>query len=118
MERVREFGAPQWADKWRVNIPGYPAGDRQNGFFVFKQNGLRCQISNGAGWEHVSVSRASRCPSYDDMCWIVRTFWPADATVMQLHVPAADHINLHEHCLHLWRPIEQPIPRPPNWTVG
>ena len=112
------FGAPVWAEKHRVSLPGYPRGDRQNGAFLFVDKGLKVIISAGAGWEHVSVSRKSRVPTYDDMAWIAQTFWRRDQTVMQLHVPAADHINVAEHCLHLWRPIDQDIPRPPGWMVG
>jgi hypothetical protein len=47
-----------------------------------------------------------------------RLFFREDETAMQLHVPATDHINCHPHCLHLWRPTEVEIPRPPAIMVG
>jgi len=112
------FGAPQWAEKSRVQLPEYPRGNRQNGAFLFADKGLKVIISAGANWEHVSVSRKSRTPSYEDMTWAAQTFWRADQTIMQLHVPASDHINLSEYCLHWWRPIDADIPRPPGWMVG
>jgi hypothetical protein len=37
---------------------------------------------------------------------------------MELHVPIAEHINLHPNCLHLWRPQDVEIPRPPAYMVG
>jgi hypothetical protein len=38
---------------------------------------------------------------------------------MQLHVrPPADHVNNHEFCLHIWRPLDVDIPRPPSVMVG
>lgn len=111
------FGAQKWAEMYRINVPGYGRGDRQNGIFEFR-DGIRAIISNGMGWEHVSVSRRSRIPSYDDMCRMKDAFWGKDDCVMQLHVPEADHVNCCEYCLHLWRPVDQEIPRPPKILVG
>lgn len=113
----KHFGVPPEVEIYRCRIPGYPRGDDQNGAFEFK-DGLRTIISSGGGWEHVSVSRRSRTPSYEDMCRIKDIFWPDTQTVMQLHVPKDDHINCHEFCLHLWRPITVEIPRPPSIMVG
>jgi hypothetical protein len=38
--------------------------------------------------------------------------------VMQLHAPRAQHINIHPHCLHLWRPLTCDIPMPPSELLG
>ena len=98
------------------------AGDDGNG--VFKVHSpydgapLNIVASNGAGWDHVSVSRSDRCPTWDEMDHVKGLFFDDDETVMQLHVPTADHRNLHEFCLHLWRPQDQPIPRPPSLMVA
>ena len=112
------FCAPGFMEAWRVLVPGYPPGDRQNGAFLVKPRGLKIIISSGMDWEHVSVSRRSRVPDYLDMVWVKNQFWGPDATVMQLHVPATDHVNCHPNCLHLWRPIGGGIPRPPAIMVG
>jgi hypothetical protein len=112
------FGANSSMEVHRVFLPGYPIGDAQNGAFLVKHKGLKIIISNGEGWEHVSVSRKSRTPSYEDMDWVKRQFWSDDCCVMQLHVPSEDHINNHAYCLHLWRPTDQEIPRPPSIMVG
>jgi hypothetical protein len=74
--------------------------------------------SVGEGWEHVSVSTPTRCPTWDEMEYVKRMFFEAHETVMQLHVPSADHISLHHFCLHLWRPIAAEIPRPPAFMVA
>ena len=65
---------------------------------------LRVVFSDGRGWDHVSVSLATRCPTWGEMEYVRRLFFKADETVMQLHVPTTDHINQHDFCLHLWRP--------------
>ena len=49
---------------------------------------------------------------------VKRLFFRPDETAMQLHVPPHEHINTHEHCLHLWRPQQEKIPRPPSYMVG
>lgn len=74
--------------------------------------------SNGEGWDHVSVSRSNRCPNWPEMEFIKRTFFKDDECAMQLHIPITAHINLHPHCLHLWRPHHDKIPRPPGWMVA
>jgi len=68
-------------------------------------------------WEHVSVSKSHRCPTWDEMCWVKWLFWHDDETVVQYHVPAADHINCHPFCLHLWRNRKRGFPMPPKQYV-
>lgn len=75
-----------------------------------------CQPS--LDWDHVSVSRRNRTPNWAEMCQIKELFFEDYETVMQLHVPASDHINEHPYCLHLWRSQSQEIPRPPSLMVG
>ena len=74
--------------------------------------------SSGEGWDHVSVSRKARCPNWPEMEHVKRLFFKDDETAMQLHVPLNDHVNYHPHCLHLWRPLDTYIPRPPAILIG
>lgn len=71
---------------------------------AFRLGPLRVIASDGAGWDHVSVSAPGRTPTWDEMERVKRLFFRDDETAMQLHVPPAEHVNLHAHCLHLWRP--------------
>jgi hypothetical protein len=72
-----------------------------------------CVIAScGDGWEHISVSRTNRVPNWYEMEQIKRLFFKEDETAMQLHVPSKDHISVHPHCLHLWKPIDADIPMP------
>lgn len=106
-----------------------------NGFFIiphYRINDyeIRCQISDGAAmeggdqWEHVSVTVAhklrnpDRCPTWSEMCYVKTLFWHKDETVMQLHPPETDYVNMHPFCLHLWKPIGNTIPVPPSIMVG
>ena len=69
------------------------AGDGGNGTFAVPsprdRKALRVIASNGGGWDH-----------------------------MQLHVPPGEHVDFHSRCLHLWRPQNATIPRPPSMMVG
>jgi len=92
---------------------------------------LRCLAHDGhlqpgeaehlGGWEHVSVSLPHRCPTWAEMDLVKSLFWSDDDAVMQLHPPRSTWVNLHPHCLHLWRPMAiaiPPIPLPPIELVG
>jgi len=113
-------------EKWRVVAQSDPwatdKGDRFGAFIIPKATGqLRMLASEGdeeVPWEHVSVSLADRCPTWAEMSYVKSLFWGPDETVMQLHVPDAEHKNHHPYCLHLWRPTNAEIPRPPNYAVA
>jgi hypothetical protein len=79
---------------------------------------LRVIASHGMGWDHVSVSLPNRCPTWEEMSFIKHLFFKPDEVVMQLHVAQAAHINVHNYCLHLWRPHNAAIPLPDPIMVG
>lgn len=97
-------------------------GDDTCGAFMLRSSidggDLVVIASNGEGWDHVSVSRRNRCPNWTEMEQVKRLFFRDDETAMQLHVPPADYVNAHPYTLHLWRPLDQEIPRPPGIMVG
>ncbi len=108
-------------DKFRVTHPAYGPGDETNGLFeITPKHSQRVRViaSNGMGWEHVSVSRDDRCPTWDEMCQVKDLFWDEDDCVVQYHPPKSDYVNIHKNCLHLWRPMDVEMPRPPKLMVG
>lgn len=107
-------------DQFRIRHP-WGIGDHGNGAFKipFGVATLLVLASNGDDWDHVSVSLPDRCPTWDEMEFVAGLFFKADETAMQLHVPDTDHINIHQHCLHWWRPRRgQRIPRPPAYMIA
>jgi len=100
----------------RVEHPFAGWGDDYNGAFKIKLPTSRLEfaviVSNGGGWEHVSVSTAERCPRWEEMQAIKEIFFHDDEVVMQLHPAKKDYVNNHPYCLHLWRPIYEKIPVP------
>lgn len=45
-------------------------------------------------------------------------FWNEDEWVVQYHPARAAHINVHPHCLHLWRSRKHEFPTPPTWLIA
>lgn len=91
------------------------------GVYVPPSTGTQIAViaSTHGDWDHLSVSiDAPRCPSWTELEFVKRVFFHPDETAMQLHVPPADHVNIHPYCLHLWRPQTAEIPRPPQWMVA
>lgn len=78
--------------------------------FVSQDGGLRVITSeetheDGKAWLHVSMSRRSRMPTYDDLATVKRVFVGDDLPAYQIFPVRKEHVNLHEYCLHLWAPI-------------
>ena len=119
---MRNLHAP---DIHKFRMRGHPSGydgDETCGAFMVPSSvdgqSLRIIAAEGMGWDHVSISRVDRVPDWYEMEQVKRLFFRDDETAMQLHVPPEDHINNHPHCLHLWRPLDAEIPRPPSILVG
>lgn len=108
-------------EKFRVTFVDAPKGDAHNGYFSCELKGgqqVFVIASNGLGWEHVSVSRKDRTPTWDEMCQVKALFWDDEDCVVQFHPPKSQHINNHSRCLHLWSVIYSVMPMPPSCMVG
>lgn len=81
-------------------------------------------VSDGMGWEHVSITvaphckDATRCPTWEEMCWVKDQFWSEDEVVVQYHPAKKDYVSCHPYCLHLWKPVSVVIPTPDPEFVG
>jgi hypothetical protein len=89
-------GAVALRDAWRLNV----------------------QISDQLGWEHLSCSTPTRCPTWDEMAFVAGLFWDKEDTLIQYRPPLSDYINVHQFCLHWFRPIGIDIPIPPSILIG
>jgi len=83
------------------------------------KGGLRLRVSWGGGWDHVSVSAgwtdngATRQPTWDELEAVRRMIFEDTETVLQIHPPIGQYVNIHPHVLHLWRPQDVQVPLPP-----
>lgn len=68
---------------------------------------LNFMFSIQMGWEHLSVSMPSKTPSWDQMCVMKDIFFEDEEECFEYHPKKSDYVNIHPHCLHIWRPIMQ-----------
>ena len=112
LETVCNSGAPMNLPTDWSRLPSVIPGVEM---FEIAHQGLRMAASvefhNGQNWIHVSVSRRSKMPSYDDLKKVKHDFIGDDRAAYQAFPRAAEHVNLHEFCLHLWCPTgRDPFP--------
>ena len=77
-------------------------------------------VSWGGGWEHASINGLTT-PTWGEMCKLKEMLWHDDEWVVQFHPSKEHYVNNLEHCLHLWKPIEQYVgkmPVPDDILVG
>ena len=94
--------------------------ERCNGFFIMRINGTytkilaTTEVHEDGIWEHVSVSHLNKTPSWDIMCKVKDMFFEDEEVVIQYHPKKSEYVNLHKHCLHMWRPVDREITVPTN----
>jgi len=84
--------------------------------FENKANGLRVIVSISLEqdqelWLHVSLSRKSRVPSYEDLTLIKHLFIGDERSAIMVLPEQAKHVNIHPNCLHLFSCLStNPLP--------
>jgi len=115
---------PDELEAGRIVVGSYASTDRDgfNGqFTILGPYGLDLflQISNGGGWEHLSVHVEvpnlvkPRLPTWIEMNFLKELVWKDTETVVQYHPDKKHYVNAHPYVLHLWRPTWEKIPMPP-----
>lgn len=122
---IAQPGSGQWGDgiTYGMAVLSGPTGRE-----------LMVQFSAGDGWEHVSASvvrlkphkpgtqsgtikPTGKIPNWDEMSFLKGIFWDPEDCVVQYHPPESEYVNFL-NVLHLWRPIDVDLPRPPAILVG
>jgi len=119
-------------NKYRIREGRMGSADAIGNYGAFRiylkgQAQLLMIVSDGdcSGWEHVSAHVKTRnrngkvyerTPTWEEMCKVKDVFWGDDETVVQYHPPKSDYVNNHANCLHLFRPYNEEIKRPPQLT--
>jgi hypothetical protein len=73
--------------------------------------GLRVILSadkelDGKEWIHLSVSRKSRIPSWDDLVFVRDVFIGRNKKCVQIIPDEASYVNDCVYCLHIWHCID------------
>jgi len=108
-------------DEYRKDHPSLGSTGKGTNYGFFMRGPLRI-ISSGDrtnnGWEHVSVSCADRCPTWDEMCQVKNMFWEPLETVIQFHPSQDNYVNNMRYCLHLWKRTNMEYELPPKNLIG
>lgn len=113
---------PPLIERYRIQLPGYEKtnpGDIQGAFQIpYRNRVFRVVCGVGFGWDHLSVSLKTRCPTWGEMCHFKDMWFHREETVIQYHPPRSQYINHHPNALHMWRPWDVEIPLPPDWMIA
>ena len=87
----------------------FPLGDgtyRFGGDFYIEKSDTRVNFAFSVqmGWEHLSVSTPTKTPTWDQMCAINDAIFEDEEETVEFHPKKSEYINVHPHCLHIWRP--------------
>ena len=85
----------------------YMAGWEFNGLIILASAG---EYDDGKEWLHVSVSRKSRLPTYEELTRIKRDFIGDDKKAVFVLPEKEKHVNIHNFCLHLFYSAANPLP--------
>lgn len=115
----------QEINRWRIRHGLYGTTNRSGNTGAFRilrpgQPTLFALASDGLGWDHVSVSvfDQQRCPTWEEMCYVKDLFFEPNEMCVQYHPAECDYVRCHPYVLHIWRPHEAAIPKPPTEMVG
>lgn len=71
---------------------------------------------DGKVWLHVSLNRDRAMLRYEDMAYVKRHWVGPHRKAIQVFAPESEHVNIRQHCLHLWACLDgDPLP---DFTMG
>jgi hypothetical protein len=76
---------------------------------------VSCAPADGEDWVHASIAR-DEMPTYADLKMLHDAVF-GDGWAYQVFAPPSEHVNIHEHALHLWGRLDGK-PALPDFTQG
>lgn len=88
-----------------IRFPAYP---QMQGFRWddLRAIGSTDTDADGVVWRHLSVSRADRYPTWDELTEARYRFFEEETEVVQFLPPRSEYVNLHPNCFHLWQRLD------------
>jgi hypothetical protein len=106
-EHIPRVLPPNWR-VMRVNLDGVAWRSDSLGIAVILSGATE---QDGKRWLHLSLSRKSRLPTWEDMRLVKNLFLGRERLALQVLVPESRWINIHPYVLHLWSCIDgDPVP--------
>lgn len=109
IEKAEYFPAPPsfWKEMKHDLFPSdFMRSWFHNGLYVIAS----VAMIDGREWLHVSFSRKSHAPSYEDIR-MVRDHFIGEERKSVMVFPSKEHyVNIHSYCLHLWSSSDVGLP--------
>lgn len=103
-------------EEWRPPAPFGP-----DGWSLVRYDGTRSIIVTADYHDDVLYVHASiagdAMPTYADLVQLHQSVWKGTGYAYQVFAPTSDHVNIHEHALHLWGRRDG-LPVLPEFAVG
>ncbi len=113
-------------DSCRIRHPFLLNGPKSGTFKVFV-NGRSFKVIASVDYcgvsgmmEHISVSpnNQKRCPTWEEMAAIKDMFFLPEEECVQFFPKHSEYFNIHEFCLHIWRPVNGYMKQPKTMEGG
>ena len=92
-----------------VNLPGITGNIYVRNMAVYRNEdstiAVICSEDNTPKWgwlKHVSISRADRFPSWEEILEIKEQLF-GDVDCMMIMPKKEDYVNVHQFCFHVWK---------------
>lgn len=103
-------------ENWAAPVPFGPDGWRFDNFDDDGSIIITCAEHKGDDWVHASIAWRTHMPTYSDLKLLHRAVF-GDGWAYQVFAPESDHVNIHEHALHLFGRLDGK-PALPDFTRG
>lgn len=118
--RVEALGGgptPMW---WSVNLPAdwKVLRDVSNEYITWAERdskiiAMSCGLfQDGNPWIHASISDCWAMPTYEDLVELKSVVFGDDRAAVMVLPDKDHHVNIHPRCLHLYGPLDGPMPLP------
>ncbi len=108
----KRLGRTAWSAPARWGPDGWRFSDRNDDGHII----LSVADCEGADWVHASMSRVGRVPDYADLKHLHQAVF-GDGWAYHVFAPPSEHVNIHDHVLHLWGRLDGK-PVLPDFTYG
>jgi len=122
VESVDPIGVPLHGGKlhnaWELSEAredGYSWINRPRGLVVIVS---AARYQDGKLWLHLSVSKSSAMPRYEDLAYVKRQFFGDDFKVIMVLPEKRYHVNIHPNCLHLYHCLDEGGDPLPEFSLG
>jgi hypothetical protein len=108
----RRLGVGQWDVPERFGPDGWRFWNRHGTGSVI----VTVFDEDDVEWIHASIAWRDSMPSYGDLKMLHQAVFQ-DGWAYQVFTPPSDHVNIHEHALHLWGRVDGK-PALPDFVKG